>query len=231
MRIMSIYLIINLGIIFIPLVLSFEKRMQFYKKFPSVLLSTLLFAPIYITWDSFASQRGDWAFNNTFISGPGLFNLPFEEILFFFTVPFSILFIYETIKYFVLRKRLEIKNLYFVSVIFLFLSAAAIFSEKAYTFTVFLFCAASVIATIVFSPMLLRSNIYWRTIDISYIPFFIVNYILTALPVVTYNPKAILGIKLLTIPVEDFFYSFSMISLLLLFYNLIDTIRTRELRT
>jgi len=59
------------------------------------------------------------------------------------------------------------------------------------------------------------------TILISFIPFFIVNYILTSLPVVEYNPEAILGIRVLTIPVEDFFYSFAMISGWIIIYCLL----------
>ncbi|MEZ4824024.1 MAG: lycopene cyclase domain-containing protein [Ignavibacteria bacterium] len=52
-------------------------------------------------------------------------------------------------------------------------------------------------------------------------PFFIVNYILTSLPVVEYNHDAIIGSRILTIPVEDFFYSFAMISGWIIIYSLL----------
>jgi lycopene cyclase domain-containing protein len=68
-------------------------------------------------------------------------------------------------------------------------------------------------------PSFILSKLFILTILISLVPFFIVNYILTALPVVEYNPQAILGIKIFTIPLEDIFYSFTMISGWLMVYK------------
>jgi len=53
----------------------------------------------------------------------------------------------------------------------------------------------------------------------SFIPFLIVNYALTSLPVVLYNPASVWGFRILTIPIEDFFYSFSMISFYIIVYT------------
>lgn len=50
---------------------------------------------------------------------------------------------------------------------------------------------------------------------ISLLPFFFINGALTGMfssqPVVCYNESHILGIRLVTIPLEDAFYSFSML--------------------
>ncbi|MBP9746789.1 MAG: lycopene cyclase domain-containing protein, partial [Saprospiraceae bacterium] len=55
------------------------------------------------------------------------------------------------------------------------------------------------------------------------IPFFVVNGILTGTglpaPVVWYNDNENLGIRLLTIPVEDIFYGFELILLNFFFYE------------
>ena len=48
--------------------------------------------------------------------------------------------------------------------------------------------------------------------------FAIFNHVLTSLPVVTYSPQAITGIRAGTIPIEDFFYNFSLLSFYLIIY-------------
>ena len=58
------------------------------------------------------------------------------------------------------------------------------------------------------------------------IPFIIVNGILTGswieAPIVSYNPSENMGIRLLTIPVEDIFYGFEMILLNIYFMHLFE---------
>jgi lycopene cyclase domain-containing protein len=58
------------------------------------------------------------------------------------------------------------------------------------------------------------------------IPFVIVNGILTGswieAPIVSYNPAENMGIRLLTIPVEDIFYGFEMILLNIYFMHLFE---------
>jgi lycopene cyclase domain-containing protein len=58
------------------------------------------------------------------------------------------------------------------------------------------------------------------------IPFFIVNGILTGTgleePVVWYNDEENLGIRLLTIPVEDVVYGFELFLLTVFFFEKID---------
>ena len=216
---MSTYLVINLLIIFFPLLLSFDKKVAFYKNYKSVFTSTFTVGIIYIIWDSIAVLRGDWNFNREYVYGLTIFNLPFEEILFFITVSYSCIFIYEVLKNYLVNKELIINNIIFYLFILIFLVAAIIFNSQYYTFTVLLFSAGFLIISFVFYKRILKSKIFWLTILISYLPFFIVNYFLTSLPVVSYSSNAIWGIRITTIPVEDFFYSFSMISFWILTFE------------
>ena len=65
-----------------------------------------------------------------------------------------------------------------------------------------------------------------RTYLVSLVPFIVVNGILTGSynpPIVMYNPDEIINIRFLNIPIEDFFYSFSMLALTMLPYNYLDT--------
>ena len=93
---MSEYLLINLLIILFPLFLSFEKKIRYYKKLPAVFASIFVVGVVYVLWDATATYRGDWSFNPQFINGIKILFLPFEEILFFITVPYSAIFLYET---------------------------------------------------------------------------------------------------------------------------------------
>jgi lycopene cyclase domain-containing protein len=51
------------------------------------------------------------------------------------------------------------------------------------------------------------------------IPFFIVNGLLTSLPVVMYNATSNIGIRIWTIPIEDFIYNFFMLLLIATVYE------------
>ncbi len=216
---MSTYLFINFIIVLFPLLLSFDKKIVYYKKLPHVFVSMITVGTIFLIWDSIAVMRGDWNFNPEFVGSTRLFNLPLEEILFFITVPYSCIFIYEVLRVYVKEKELQVLNSAALIVAFTFIAAAIVFKNQYYTSTVLLFSSVFLIAASLAFKFILRSKIYWLTIFVSYIPFLVVNYLLTSLPVVRYNENAIWGLRFITIPIEDFFYSYLMISLWLLIYR------------
>lgn len=217
---MSTYLLINIAIIFFPLILSFDKNLKFYKKVPYVLQSVAFISTAYIVWDVIATKRGDWAFNPEHLIGINILGLPIEEILFFFTVPYSCIFIYETVCFYIKETKLNFNGKLFLIPAILIIILGTIFYDQNYTFTVSIFVGAFFIGAILFNESLLGSRNFWITILISFLPFLIVNYFLTSIPVVTYNDNAFSGKRFITIPYEDFLYSFSMISLWILFYVL-----------
>lgn len=219
---MSTYLFINIVIIIIPLILSFEKNIRYYKKLPHLLFSIIIVSTAFIIWDVFATKRGDWSFNPAHLVGVYFFGLPLEEILFFITVPYSCIFIYETIRFYTKEKYFKINNYIFLLIALLFLMLGIFFNHQHYTFTVSLFAGIFFLLAFYFKTGLLSSSFYWWTVLISFIPFLIVNFFLTSIPIVTYNNSAFFGKRFLTIPYEDFLYSFSMISLWILFYEIIQ---------
>lgn len=219
---MSTYLIINILIIIFPLLLSFDKNLVYFKKLPGLFFSILIVSSAYIVWDIFATKRGDWAFNPKHLVGIYFFDLPLEEILFFITVPYSCIFIYETVKFYSKEKTLHLNKYIFHLIALAFIVFAIIFRHQHYTFTVSIFTGIFFLLAIYIKPNLLSSFHYWLTMLISFIPFLIVNYFLTSIPVVTYNDSAFFGERFITIPLEDFLYSFSMISLWILFYELFN---------
>jgi len=98
--------------------------------------------------------------------------------------------------------------------------------EKTYTLFNFGLLILALIAALFDKTRLL--NRYFISFLIILIPFFMVNTLLTGtfIPgeVVWYNNSEILGIRLLTVPIEDIGYTFSLILLNLLMINRIQKI-------
>ncbi len=226
---MLTYLGINIGIIIVPLAYSFEKNVRFYKKYPGVLFSTITTGLIFIIWDIIFAVKGNWSFNEEYYSGITLFSLPLEELLFFITVPYSVIFIYEVIKFYIKEKRIELSKYGLVIIGLLLLISSFLFRDKEYTSIVFLFSGIVLIILPNISDYL-KSSWYWILIGVSYIPFMAVNMHLTYLPVVTYHPESIIGIRFISIPIEDFFYSFVLLTLYYFTYRLFEQWKPKRKR-
>lgn len=210
------YLLINILTILGPLALSFDRKVAYHKYWLRILPGMSFTALFFIVWDMIFTKIGVWHFNSTYLSGINLYNLPLEEVLFFFTIPFSCLFLYI-----IFRTRWpesEFSNRptsFFLILTLLFVVIAYIGYPGKYTFITAIFCAAiSFIYWIVFKSRYLK--VFLITYMVHLIPFLTVNGILTALPVVLYNDAENCGFRIYTIPVEDTMYSY-----LLLMMNII----------
>jgi len=218
---MSLYFYINLAIVIFPLIFSFERRIKYYSKAKSVLLSTLSVGALFIAWDAFATYRGHWSFNPSHICEIELFGLPIEEILFFVTVPYSCLFIFEAILYFFGDSRIFSPNKWLfvgvgVGVALILISFG--FYSKEYTLLAILSVGLSILFVSFFSVRIFSSRAYWIYTFVTFWLFFVFNCVLTSLPVVEYSPSAISGLRVITIPIEDFMFNFSMLTLYLAVY-------------
>jgi lycopene cyclase domain-containing protein len=214
------YLLINLVIISVPLWYTPDKRVGYYRQLPAVGFSILVVGSSYLIWDIFVTARGEWSFNRTYLTGIRIVNLPLEEILFFITVPYSCLFIYEALLRATKNNYFKIPTGVVIAVIVLLTAASLALHHQGYTMKALASCAVFLAATLVLDRSLIRSKQYWLWLAICYIPFLIFNSVLTALPVVEYNSAAIWGVRLGTIPTEDFFYNYSMLSFYVLFYRM-----------
>ena len=81
-----------------PLALSFDKKVAFYKNWKYLFPAMLIPAILYIAWDIYFTQNGMWSFNPEYVTGINMYNLPLEEVLFFFVVPYCCVFIYACIR-------------------------------------------------------------------------------------------------------------------------------------
>ncbi|MFM6954028.1 MAG: lycopene cyclase domain-containing protein [Sphingobacteriaceae bacterium] len=212
------YLLINLLTIAFPIALSFDKKVHFAQYwrhlFPAIGLSGLLF----LVWDVLFTKYGVWSFNARYVLGWGLQGLPFEELLFFVTVPFACVFIYECIRYYFPQKpsallvNMSTSALLAYSALMLFL-----YPDRLYTFITFGLCLALCLVVLWLKPVWLGQ--FYGAFLVSLLPFYLVNGLLTSLPVVLYNNAQNCGFRIGTIPFEDHFYSFDLLLLTLFFYE------------
>ncbi len=174
----------------------------------------LIPALFYIAWDIYFTSQSVWHFNEQYITGSWIINLPVEEVLFFFIVPYCCVFIYECIRcYFPLLKGNRKADDLMKVLAFALLVTGIIFYDRSYTsWTSFL--NAAFIALIYLCKNYFRSFnaiAFLVSYGVSLIPFLIVNGLLTAIPVVLYNDVENIGKRIYTIPVEDIFYGMLLV--------------------
>ncbi len=207
------YLILNILTLVGPLALSFEKNVHFYRKWKFYFPSLIITAVFFLVWDHYKTVLGVWSFNPKYLIGISFWNLPLEEYLFFFTVPYACAFIYEAVSFHI-RKRVFSSNL---NLHFWILSAICMLASflvvgKLYTWSVlFLVSIALPLLTLVLKDKKLES--FLLAYLIALLPMIVVNGILTALPVVQYNDAENLGIRTVTIPIEDYLYNMILLAM------------------
>jgi len=210
---MNLYLLVNLLVILFPLLLSFDRRVVFYRQWRAVIPAILTVAAIFIAEDIFATARGHWDFSHQYAGEYRLLGLPPGEWLFFLTVPYACIFIYACVRAYQREKELAVPTFIAPFLGLAALITAFIFRDQGYTRSVMILNAATWIFLWLGRPDLLKSRNFWTGLLITYLTFIVVNGLLTGIPVVTYGEAAIWGIRIGTIPVEDFFYSFALLSL------------------
>mgnify|MGYP001224293747 FL=1 len=84
---------------------------------------------------------------------------------------------------------------------------------KEYTILAFLAVAAAIVIDMILKTRLLKNKKFWVFWAVMFVLIFIVNGYLTWRPIVLYNDNFYLGIRLFTIPIEDFFYGFALLTM------------------
>ncbi|MFT4679500.1 MAG: lycopene cyclase domain-containing protein [Flavobacteriales bacterium] len=212
---MSLYLIVLLLVIVGPLALSFEKNLMLYKRWkyivPAILITMLFFG----TWDIIFTHIGCWQFNPMHNSGIYFFKLPLEEYLFFIAIPYACTFTYFAIKFHFPRYKVNLQATKIISAILIIGSLTVAFTNvgRTYTFVNFIVLPVILVAAYRYTRDVLQY--YLAIFPVLAIPFCLVNGILTGSgieqEVFSYNFDAISEIYLLTMPLEDLFYAFSLI--------------------
>ncbi len=228
---MSYYLKILFLSTLVPIIFSFHPKVRFYIYYKSIFSATLLASSIYILWDIIFTTLGVWGFNNQFITGIYILNLPIEEILFFLCIPFCCLYTYHLVEKFNI---LFFKNINWKKVNIYILLVVLIVGLTNYTklYTFICFTTFSLVLFIVNkSTININFTFFYTTFILIIFPFLIINGALTGMffdqTVVWYNNNEILGLRIFTIPLEDAFYAHQLILLNLFFYKKFSTSNTK----
>jgi lycopene cyclase domain-containing protein len=218
----NLYLLINFFSILFPLAYSFDRRVRYFTRWKYLFPALLIPAIFFIAWDIFFTSIGVWGFNPIYLTGITIFNLPLEEVLFFFCIPFASIFIYDVVKYFKKAFSPRVSSRISIAIIIISLGAVVIYHDQLYPLVTFLLVAAFVFVM----QFVLKSDFLGR-FYLSYlyilIPFLIVNGLLTGSfiheEVVWYNSAEIMGIRVNTIPVEDAFYGMLLLMMNVALYE------------
>ncbi|MCF7953938.1 MAG: lycopene cyclase domain-containing protein, partial [Spirochaetales bacterium] len=174
-----------------------------------------------------------------------IFGLPLGEWLFFIVVPYACIFIFEVARAYFPRKTYRGKSsesggksiksrnsgydeeitevpaqvfrIGWTAAAIVFI-LAYIFRNNDYTVLALLSVGLWISVTLFWQPQILMEIHTLWYFGLSLIAFLLINGILTGLPIVLYNPEAIWGLRIITIPLEDVFYNISMLGFYLTFY-------------
>lgn len=200
------YLILDLLTLVSTIALSFDKKVAFYKQWPYLFPGILAGMIVFIPWDITFTLHGIWGFNPAYLTGIYLWHLPIEEWLFFIAVPYASVFIYACLEAYFGDPMRRIQTLvwwFWLGLSFLCL----VFGYKQWypLITFSLLMAALLLHRWIWGTQFMgRLGLMWL---IHLIPFFAVNGVLTALPIVWYNNSENLNVRLGSVPFEDAFYS------------------------
>ena len=189
--------------------------MRFIKNWKAVLLSLTIVASIFLIWDALFTVNRVWGFNSDYHLNFEFFQMPIEEWMFFFCIPYASVFIHYSLEYFKPKLLIPEKFTRRITLFFIlfFIPVIIMNTDRLYTSVNYSFLVAILLLGFFSGTQYLRR--FYISFLIILIPFFIVNGVLTGTgieePVVWYNNAENLGIRLLTIPIEDIGYAFTMI--------------------
>lgn len=229
---MSLYAWLMLGSLAGPLFLSFDKKIHFYTYFKTALIAIAGMMALFIPWDTAFTLEGVWGFNTDYLIGVSFLHLPVEEISFFIVVPFACLFIHQVLKgYFPNFNGSNFARIFAPSITLIAGTLLVIGGGNWYTAS-----AMSLTIILTFLVVYVKNATWYRWFVFTYfvacIPFLLVNGVLTGYvtpePIVWYSSEHILGVRVGTIPLEDFFYNYSMLLLTCWIFEVLNSKQSKK---
>ncbi len=198
------YLVLNLGTLIPVLALSFDKKVAFANRWKDLWPAMLIPGAVFLIWDAWFTAIGVWGFNDTYHLSFKMLGLPFEEWLFFLSVPYACTFVYTVLRaYLPVNPLVKIAPVISWVLIVIMPILGTVYFTHWYTFLTAWLLALWLLAERLFFKMEDRLGWFYLGYLVSLVPFLLVNGVLTSLPVVWYNNTENMAIRLGTIPIED----------------------------
>ncbi len=209
------YAILHVCSIVPVFMLSFDKKVHYFRTWPRLFPAILVMGALFIVGDAFFGHVGVWGFNDNYLLGGGLLGLPWEEWLFFVTVPFASFFIYSCLNAYFPKDILAPWDKPITLILGIVLIVLGIVHiGRLYTATTFLLSGGYLLYHYIYVPNTYRT-LFYRAYLFILVPFLLVNGVLTGActvaPVVVYNPEEFMGLRLISIPLEDAVYGFLLL--------------------
>ena len=220
----SLYLLVNFFTIIIPFVYSFHPKIRFHLTWKGFFPAVILVGTVFVLWDMWFTSMGVWGFNPDYLSGFYVGNLPLEEVLFFICIPYACVFTYYCLdKFFNLSWNPKTEAVFCLVFSLGLIVLGLLNYDRIYTLITFISTGLVCLAL----KFLLKVDWFGKATTVYGIllfPFFIVNGVLTGTgiesPIVWYDHTENLNTRILTIPIEDAFYGFELILLIIYFSKL-----------
>ena len=212
-----VYLVLDIGMVLSAIVVGLRYRQQWLSGWRPTLQTVGIVAVLFVAWDMAAVHAGHWRFNALYTLGLRIGGLPIEEWLFFVAVPLIAMSMWELI-----RPQETKRWRVFGPVQAAIALGCAVFGViqigRGYSMAASsaALCSAGWWAA---CPYGVRRWLIFE--GLLFGCFFCVNTILTALPVVEYGSAAYSGLRIGSIPVEDFLYNYALVGATILTYAML----------
>lgn len=219
------YLLINLALLVFSFVLALDKKSQAIRSWklmlPAVVVSGLLFSIIAFILNQFKVS----VFNDEYLFGIRILQLPIEEVLFHFLLAFAGLNVYVVLNEHFPKNNLEKFSLSTSNLLLGVLIAMLFFTHtKVYSIVVFsvLFLTLFYIEYVNKRRFMYK---FYRAYAVMLIPFCLLYMLIGGLPILSYSVGETINLKLGAIPFEGFFY---LMSILLLSVYLFELVKSKS---
>lgn len=213
---MYLYALLLVFTILFPILFGQTRKYSFNHLWKPIFIRSLFVSIPFIIWDMWFVAAQYWGFNSEYLIGWYLLNLPIEEWLFFTLIPIASIFLYYCVKQHSWTAWITPPLVLGTKVTLVLVSLILICYLRPYSLI-------AGIMSLITLGLTWRSK-WWPNL-IMYMPFGLVSFLgvnglltsgLTSIspnPIVWYEPTAFSQIRITSIPVEDFFFGFSLVGL------------------